>query len=191
MHISRDGRFIRTDIWREGDYLDLWSVPHFLSGLLVGFSLYLVGFEFASSCVISLLSLIAYEMFEVIIEVRETWMNRILDVLVGMLSFSTAFLVSPLLSDVMFFTTSVSVGLIDLALSTFGWTASHKASVLEGKLRGEFKEQRQKMRERRVRFNEQVRTQRNRWRTRRRWWKLHHKKREHEETNTTPHVHSS
>src|SRR3989344_6531260 len=99
MHLSRKGKFIRTDIWREGDYLDLWSVPHFLSGLLVGFLLYFTHIEFLPACLISVLLLIMYEMFEVLIEIEETWMNRILDVVVGMMSFSLAFAGSAFLAQ--------------------------------------------------------------------------------------------
>ena len=28
-----DGVFVRSDIWREGQWLDLWSVVHLLSGI--------------------------------------------------------------------------------------------------------------------------------------------------------------
>src|SRR3989344_1261963 len=92
MQLSKDGKLIRTDIWREGDYLDLWSVPHFLSGIAVAFSLYFFGFATNAAFIIAFLVLVAYEMFEVIAQIEETRWNRILDIVVGMASFAPTFL---------------------------------------------------------------------------------------------------
>lgn len=48
----------RTDIWREGKYLDLWSVPHVLSGISVALGLYILGFDFWAAFVIGFLLLV-------------------------------------------------------------------------------------------------------------------------------------
>ena len=63
-------RFARTDIWREGTWLDLWSVVHFLSGSSIGLGFYFLHFGKAASLVLALLSLISYEMWEVIVQLR-------------------------------------------------------------------------------------------------------------------------
>ena len=86
MRLNHKGELVRTDAWREGKYLDLWSVPHFLSGMVVALSLYVFGFEVRSAFVIAFLLLVGYEMFEVIAKIDETRWNRTLDVVVGMAS---------------------------------------------------------------------------------------------------------
>lgn len=149
MQLSREGKLIRTDIWREGEYLDLWSVPHFLSGMAVGFGLYFLGFETVAAFVIAFLLLVAYEMFEVIAEIEEGRINRILDVVVGMTSFTPTFLLLPSLPQGYAIATFVVVLVGDCVLSFFGWRASHKAAILEQKLKAEYEKEKEKMLQRR------------------------------------------
>lgn len=123
--------FVRTDIWREGKYLDLWSVPHFLSGVSVALGLHILGFDFWAAFVIGFLLLVGYEMFEVIAKIEETKMNRTLDVVVGMMSFTPALLLAPSFG---FYEVAITFTLItttDIILSIMGWHASQKAAVLE------------------------------------------------------------
>src|SRR3989344_7912925 len=91
--------FIRTDMWREGEWLDLWSVVHFLSGMSVGFVIYLMRFDPLASVVIALLLFTTYEMWEAMVHIKETPANRFMDVVVGMVSFTpTFFYIAPTLS---------------------------------------------------------------------------------------------
>lgn len=145
MWFRPDGTFIRSDMWREGEYLDLWSVPHFLSGIALGCTLFFFGFDFKSSVVIATLLLIAYEMFEIIVEIYETPMNRILDVVIGLSSCVLVLYYAPTLPldrSAFFF---VLVLLADGILSFFGWRASQKAAELEARLRAQWQRERTKM----------------------------------------------
>ena len=171
MYFNRDGQFIRTDIWREGKYLDLWSVPHFLSGMSVGFALYFLRFELSAACIIAFLLFIAYEMFEVIAEIEETRWNRTLDVVVGMISFIPTYLLASRFDVVSVVAIFVVVVVIDVILSFAGWRASQKAAVLEVRLRAEFERERARVQERHARLKD-------RWKHRRRW-QLGKKKTEH------------
>lgn len=164
------GRFVRTDIWREGDYLDLWSVPHFLSGIAVGLFLYLIHFQIASSLIIAFLIFVAYEMFEALVKIEETKMNRTLDVVVGMISFTPAFLLASNFSQMEIMSTFILVMVVNSTLSFFGWLESQKALVLEQKLRAEYQFQKVKMKERREKFN--VRFRKNRYRVKKAAQKL-------------------
>lgn len=152
MKLDREGRLVRTDIWREGKYLDLWSVPHFLSGIAVAFALFFLGFAANAAFVIAFLLLVAYEMFEVIAKIEETRWNRVLDVVVGMASFTPTFLLLPN------FPRSSAVGIFivvvaaDSILSFFGWRASAKAAALEKSLRAEFERERERFALRRARM---------------------------------------
>jgi hypothetical protein len=149
MHFDHTGRFVRTDIWHEGKYLDLWSIPHILSGIVVGLTAHFIGFATIPSFVIAFLVLVGYEMFEVIAKIEETRANRFLDVVVGMASFTPTFLFAPSLTTEQAVAALVAVATIDAVLSWFGWRASHKASVLEATMRTEYQEQMARLRTRR------------------------------------------
>lgn len=164
MLITRDGKFIRTDIWREGEYLDLWSVPHFLSGMAVAFSLFFFGFATNAAFIIAFLLLVAYEMFEIIAEIEETRWNRVLDVVVGMLSFTPTFLLAPNFPQGFVVAAFILVVAIDSVLSYFGWLASQKASTLETKLRAEFEKERQRFARRKAVVRAKWDGRRKRWR---------------------------
>ena len=78
----------RKDIWREGEYLDLWSVPHFLSGALLACFIYLLHLPFLYATLLATLLLVAYEVFEIyVLDIHESEWNRNLDVVVGLASF--------------------------------------------------------------------------------------------------------
>src|SRR3989344_4038129 len=131
MHLTRDGRFVRTDIWREGKWVDLWSVVHLLSGVSTAFAIKWFGFGFAASAVIAFLLFVAYELWAAMVKIHETPQNRSMDVVAGMVSF---------------------VPTANVVLATFGWLASRKAEEFEQKLRAEFMAQKERLKEQRVRL---------------------------------------
>lgn len=136
MHLTRDGRFVRTDIWREGKWLDLWSVVHLLTGASIGFTFHLLPFDALSSTVIVLLALISYEMWEKIVEIEEAPTNRVMDVVVGMVSFIPIYLaLAPELHGSDYILTFGLVLTANVVLSVFGWLASQKAAAFEARLR--------------------------------------------------------
>lgn len=148
MAIDREGRYIRTDIWREGQWLDLWSVVHFITGAAIGFFPRYLGVDTVPAFAIVFLLLVMYEMFEAIAKIEETPTNRIMDVVVGMTSFTPVYfwnqtlpLSYSILACGVILTSSIS-------LATLGWMASRKASVLEAKMHAEFDAQLEKLRER-------------------------------------------
>lgn len=157
MDIPRYGKLIRRDIWREGEYLDLWSVPHFLSGMCVGFLLFFLDFDFRSAFIIALLMLIAYEMFEVIAQIEETRMNSFLDVVVGMSSFLLTFIYAPHFPPEKVLLVFGIALVTDAILSFFGWRESQKASALEAKMREEWQKERAKFHQRRKAFTRTLR----------------------------------
>jgi signal transduction histidine kinase len=162
MRLDREGRLVRTDIWREGKYLDLWSVPHFLSGMAVAFGLFFFAFTAKAAFVIAFLLLVAYEMFEVIAKIEETRWNRILDVVVGMASFTPTFLLLPSVPRTWAVAAFVVVVVADSVLSFFGWRASQKAAQLERSLRAEFEKERERFMLQRDRLRERWSNRRGR-----------------------------
>ncbi|MDO8514192.1 MAG: hypothetical protein Q7S50_01450 [bacterium] len=160
MRLTRDGRFERSDIWREGKWLDLWSVVHLLSGTSVGFSLIFIKFGTIASIVIGLLLLVVYEMWEAIVKIEETPQNRFMDVVVGMVSFLPTFFFFQGLPTSLFILVFGFILTVNITMATFGWLASRKAEEFEQKLRSEFIEQRRRLSERKARFRDTMKRRR-------------------------------
>ncbi len=158
MRIVNSGKFERTDIWREGKWLDLWSVVHFLSGITIGFSLYFLHFGPLASSLLAGISLIAYEMWEAIVQIEEAPTNRFTDVAFGMAGYLPAFfLFAPWLSTELFILAFGSVFTANIVMSIIGWHASQKAAALEKRLRDRFAIQRARLLERRAQLRERFR----------------------------------
>ena len=158
MHITPDGKIQRTDIWREGNWLDLWSIVHLLSGTLVGIGFYFLGFGALASTALALVSLTAYEMWEMLVRIEETPTNRLMDVVVGMAGFVPAFfLFAPALSPLRLIVVFGTVFAIDITMSTFGWRASQKAAAFKERMRARYGAERLRLRKRRVHLLERFR----------------------------------
>src|SRR3989338_9989878 len=151
MRLTRDGRFERSDIWREGKLLDLWSVVHLLSGMSFGLALGILGLGSTASIIIAFLSFVLYETWEAMVKIAETPQNRFMDVVVGMTSFLPTFFFSqglPTTSFILLFGLTLTVNIVT---ATLGWLASRKAEALEQRLRLRLAERRQRILERRAR----------------------------------------
>lgn len=147
----------RVDIWREGKWLDLWSVVHLLTGvsLALGFSIFRFGF--IPTTIITFFILVSYELLEAVVQIEETPQNHFMDVAVGLASFMLTFIyLAPLLMGGMFILVFGLVLAVNVTMATFGWSASRKAIVLEDKLHAEYLEQRRLLLERRARRRERA-----------------------------------
>ncbi len=151
MRLTRDGRFERSDIWREGKWVDLWSVVHLLSGTSFGLALGVLGWGTTASIVIALLSFVLYETWEAMVKIAETPQNRFMDVVTGMASFVPVFFFSRGLSTNAFILAFGFTLTANIVMATLGWLASRKAEEFEQRLRLRLAERRRRMSERRAR----------------------------------------
>ena len=173
----RNGRLVRTDMWREGEYLDLWSVPHFLSGMAVALGLAILGLTLPVATVVAFVMLVAWEFFEYFADIEEGRMNSMMDVVVGMFSFAPTFwwaMGTDMNAIVVAF---VAITGLDLVISSFGWVATRKAYVLERALLDEFREKRDSLREHKRELKGRFEDERKRWRERRKLWKTRKRER--------------
>lgn len=147
-------KLVRTDIWREGKWLDLWSVVHMLSGLLVGFFFYYLKVHAIFGILLAVLVFIAYELFEIFAEIYETPTNRFMDVVVGMMGYIPAFfLISPLLArEYVLLTFALLLG-VNITMNIIGWRASHKAAVFEKRVRERIAVNRQRRKDRKTKLH--------------------------------------
>jgi len=79
--------FFGFDIWKKGRVLDLWSIPHFLFGVLFACVPFLVPLTLATTFLIMLGIALVWEMLEWFVGIRETVWNNISDVLLPCISF--------------------------------------------------------------------------------------------------------
>lgn len=158
MSLTRNGRFVRTDIWREGKWLDLWSVVHVFSGISIGLGFYFLHLGVVASVALTFISLVAYELWEAVVAIEEAPTNRFMDVVVGMIGFvPTFFLVAPSLSNPSLIATFTSIFVVNTALAATGWHASKKAAKLEQRMHARFVAQRARFRERRIKLRTRFR----------------------------------
>ena len=66
--------------WKEGRYVDLWSINHVLSGIVVGALLLTFGVSLAWSTVIALILFVGWEVGEIIAGIKEHTPNLITDI---------------------------------------------------------------------------------------------------------------
>ncbi len=146
-------RFRRTDAWREGKWLDLWSVVHLLSGFSTGFCIFALGFDARASVALAFVLFVAYELWEAMVRIEEAPTNRFMDVVVGMLGFVPAFFsLAPALSGARFWGAFAALLIVNIVLAAIGWIASQKAAELEKRLRARYERERDLIRERRKKF---------------------------------------
>jgi hypothetical protein len=74
-------------IFKNGKYLDLWSVNHTLAGVVIAGPLYYFSIPLVYSLAISLFLIVGWEVYEILFEIHETWQNRSTDIIVGVLGF--------------------------------------------------------------------------------------------------------
>ena len=114
----------KVKIWKNKSYVDLWSVNHFLAGvLLFGLSAFF-DMGFWSGLIISLILMIVWEIYELLNNVIETKWNRFFDILLGTLGFLIFFFLNgSYLSRTGFFTVFICALVIWLTLQLWGYHA--------------------------------------------------------------------
>jgi fructose-specific phosphotransferase system IIC component len=113
------------DWWRKRSGFDLWSVPHFLFGIITGTLPALIEISFYSALLLTITLAILWEVFEKITSVKESFQNIVLDIILPIFSFTlTSFvlIVYPMHpNDILVVTTAVSAIYIFTNIS--GWLA--------------------------------------------------------------------
>lgn len=84
--MSQEGQ--KRDWWRKGRAFDLWSIPHFLFGILTGFLPALTDISFLTALVCTLVFALSWEFYEKIVGIRESVQNILLDVTLPVVAFT-------------------------------------------------------------------------------------------------------
>ncbi|KKU94257.1 MAG: hypothetical protein UY26_C0002G0039 [Candidatus Jorgensenbacteria bacterium GW2011_GWA1_48_13] len=121
------------DLWAEGKYFDFWSVNHFLSGVMVAAALLLLNVSFWPAFVIAFLIFVAYELFEVALQIGEHMTNRVTDIVVDVAGFFAAAYIFLVLQKPLSVTFLVIIVLLILVLTILGYDAWVKRTKRRGK----------------------------------------------------------
>jgi hypothetical protein len=78
----------KRDWWMRGKAFDLWSIPHFLFGVLMAFVPYITGFSILTSLSLTLILAMAWEVYEKFKDIKETMQNSLLDILLPIVAFT-------------------------------------------------------------------------------------------------------
>lgn len=73
-------------IWKDGKFFDLWHLNHLMAGMLLGQESFFFGNPYLVF-VISLILIIGWEVYEMIIGVTETKFNRTMDIILALIGF--------------------------------------------------------------------------------------------------------
>lgn len=75
-------------LWAEGRYIDSWTIPHILAGVLLGGYLYWLGVAFLTNLIITVILVTAWEFFEFhFLGVHEHFTNSFVDIIVALIGF--------------------------------------------------------------------------------------------------------
>jgi hypothetical protein len=75
-------------VWKEGKYIDLWNIPHFLMSLLLGFIFIYFNLTISASVILIIILKTFWEIYEHIYVTKEVIPNKIFDVITGILAIS-------------------------------------------------------------------------------------------------------
>ena len=113
------------DWWQKGRAFELWSIPHFLFGVLMAFLPPLFGTRILSALALTIILALAWELYEKLVAIKETVQNSLLDVILPIVAFtmtSYALLAHPLRRDELL-VAAVAVFIVYAFTNISGWLA--------------------------------------------------------------------
>lgn len=112
--------------WKEGRYLDLWVLPHAMTGVTGGFSNVFFDLSIPMVFLVGLLLMVIWEVVELAMGIRENWENQLLDVIVGLVGAGIALAIASQLGH-RARVGAFGVSLVIMVVSgVLGWLASRR-----------------------------------------------------------------
>lgn len=102
----------------EGKFFDLWMLVHFLSGVAGGFSNVFFALSVLWVFALAILMMVAWEIIEHMNGIRESFSNRVVDIVVGLLGVWLALAVASVLepaAEWIAFGLTLGIGLVGMA----------------------------------------------------------------------------
>ena len=83
----------KRDWWKRKRAFDLWSIPHFLFGILTALTSSLIGIPLPNALILTIVLAILWEWYEKLIGIKETILNIISDFILPIVAFTATALV--------------------------------------------------------------------------------------------------
>jgi hypothetical protein len=115
----------KRDWWQKGRALDLWSIPHFLFGILMSFLPQLLGISFLTSLSLTVILAMLWEIYEKFVDIKEAVLNSLFDIILPIVAFTLSSIVLrvyPVHPDDLS-VVAVAVLLVYIFTLTSGWLA--------------------------------------------------------------------
>ncbi|MFA6077048.1 MAG: hypothetical protein WC735_03155 [Candidatus Paceibacterota bacterium] len=90
--MKQDFKRWSVKVWKNGKFLDLWSVNHTLAGGLLGAVIYFYNIDFYFGFFISFMIMLAWEIIEIINGLHEEKWNKVTDVITGVFGFTIIYI---------------------------------------------------------------------------------------------------
>ncbi len=79
---------VKHDWWQKGKAFDLWSIPHFLFGILTAFLPALTDLSFLTALALTIILGMLWEIYEKFVAIKETVQNSLLDIILPIVAFT-------------------------------------------------------------------------------------------------------
>jgi hypothetical protein len=79
---------IKRDWWQKGRAFDLWSIPHFLFGILMALVSPLIDISFLTALALTVILAMLWEIYEKFVDIKETIQNSLLDIILPIVAFT-------------------------------------------------------------------------------------------------------
>ena len=120
----------KRDWWQKGRAFDMWSIPHFLFGVLTAFLPQLTGISFLTALTLTITFAMLWEVYEKFVELKETIQNSLLDIILPVVAFTLTSYILLLCSfhydDLVVIATGVFIVYVFTNIS--GWLAYRRRS---------------------------------------------------------------
>lgn len=114
------------NIWKEGGFVDLWSVNHVMAGALLGGAFFFLSIILWKAMLIGVTLMIIWEFYETIHGIKETFLNRVTDVIVGGFGLSSFYLLSSKIDILFSILVYVVMLIVWIILQKWGYTYLNK-----------------------------------------------------------------
>ncbi|MCR4275962.1 MAG: hypothetical protein NUV90_01085, partial [Candidatus Parcubacteria bacterium] len=115
----------KRDWWQRGRAFDLWSIPHFLFGILMAFIPSLTDISLLTTFALTIILAMLWEIYEKFVGIKETIQNSLLDIILPIVAFTlTSYLLSiySFRSDELL-VAAIAVFILYLFTNLSGWLA--------------------------------------------------------------------
>ena len=116
----------KYDVWKEGEFLDLWHINHILAGCLLAFVSSYYKWPFLIGLLVTFILSLSWEVYELIKHIKESILNRILDIATTFAGFFIIHYVYNVLSNSSKIILFVVILISWLSLESWGYIAYNK-----------------------------------------------------------------